>query len=216
MATGLGPLPAALAGILAGALCGLLIGLLITRLNVVPFIITLGMMLIVRGLAKGLANEQKIDAPVTWLNELLAALWRRERAKAARTAGRVKYEVAPDADAEAEANLEPAGSSGSASSGLADLERALKFVQKLARKHAAQNVLLVVHAGVIHGLICHFLGLPYAPNLKRHISHRYVGLFEFADGLCWRYDEQGDPSSFVTDGVVSIPWKPESNRANTN
>ena len=28
----------------------------------------------VRGFAKGLAHEQKIDAPLTWLNELLAAL----------------------------------------------------------------------------------------------------------------------------------------------
>ncbi len=68
------PLPAALAGIAGGGLCGLLNGLLITRLKVVPFIVTLGMMLLVRGLAKGLAGEQKIDAPITWLNELMAAL----------------------------------------------------------------------------------------------------------------------------------------------
>ncbi len=71
---GVSPLIAAVCGIGAGALCGLLNGLLITRLRVVPFIVTLGMMLVVRGAAKGLANEQKIDAPLTWLNELLAAL----------------------------------------------------------------------------------------------------------------------------------------------
>jgi ribose/xylose/arabinose/galactoside ABC-type transport system permease subunit len=67
------PLAAAAGGVAAAALTGLLTGTLITRLRVVPFIVTLGMMLIVRGLAKGLADEQKIDAPLTWLNRLLAA-----------------------------------------------------------------------------------------------------------------------------------------------
>lgn len=68
------PLAAALAGIVAGVGCGALNGLLITRLKVVPFIVTLGTMLVVRGIAKGLAHEQKIDAPTSWLNELLARL----------------------------------------------------------------------------------------------------------------------------------------------
>lgn len=54
--------------------CGLVNGLVITRLRVVPFIVTLGTMLVIRGAAKGLAREQKIDAPETWLNELLASL----------------------------------------------------------------------------------------------------------------------------------------------
>jgi ribose/xylose/arabinose/galactoside ABC-type transport system permease subunit len=71
---GVDPLLAALGGILVGALCGLVNGLLITRFRVVPFIVTLGTLLVVRGVAKGLAHEQKIDAPQTWLNELLAAL----------------------------------------------------------------------------------------------------------------------------------------------
>jgi ribose transport system permease protein len=68
------PLAAALAGILAGVGCGLVNGFLITRLEVVPFIVTLGTMLVVRGVAKGLAHEQKIDAPQSWLNDLLARL----------------------------------------------------------------------------------------------------------------------------------------------
>lgn len=68
------PLVAAGCGIAVGMLCGAIIGLLVTRLKVVPFIITLGMMLMGRGLAKGLAGEQKIDAPSSWLNELLATL----------------------------------------------------------------------------------------------------------------------------------------------
>jgi ribose/xylose/arabinose/galactoside ABC-type transport system permease subunit len=71
---GAGPLTAALGGVAAAALFGLLSGLLITWLRVVPFIVTLGMMLVVRGAAKGLANEQKIDVDMTrqrWLPELL-------------------------------------------------------------------------------------------------------------------------------------------------
>jgi ribose transport system permease protein len=68
---GLGPGAAALAGIAASALCGLLNGVLITQLKVVPFIVTLGTMLIVRGAAKGLADERRIEAPFTWLNDLL-------------------------------------------------------------------------------------------------------------------------------------------------
>ena len=71
---GLNPVMAAVLGICAGALCGCISGGLITRLRVVPFIVTLGMLLLVRGIAKGLAHEQKIDAPLTWLNQLLATL----------------------------------------------------------------------------------------------------------------------------------------------
>jgi ribose transport system permease protein len=66
-----GPWAAALGGIGAGAICGLGNGLLITRLRVVPFIVTLGTMLVVRGAAKGLADERRIEAPTTWLNDLL-------------------------------------------------------------------------------------------------------------------------------------------------
>ena len=73
------PLLAALGGIAACALIGAVNGVLVTRLRVVPFIVTLGMLLVVRGLAKGLAHEQKIDAPETWLIELLAALPRDRR-----------------------------------------------------------------------------------------------------------------------------------------
>lgn len=68
------PLFAAIGGVLAGMACGLINGFLITRLRLVPFIVTLGTLLVVRGAAKGLAHEQKIDAPLTWLNNLIAAL----------------------------------------------------------------------------------------------------------------------------------------------
>ena len=68
---GFGPASAAAIGIGAAALCGLVNGILITQLKVVPFIVTLGTMLIVRGAAKGLADERRIEAPFTWLNDLL-------------------------------------------------------------------------------------------------------------------------------------------------
>ena len=68
---GMGPAAAAVAGIGAAALCGLVNGLLITQLKVVPFIVTLGTMLVIRGAAKGLADERRIEAPFTWLNDLL-------------------------------------------------------------------------------------------------------------------------------------------------
>jgi ribose transport system permease protein len=70
----LGPWLAAAGAILVCAGCGMVNGLLVTRLRVVPFIVTLGTMLVMRGAAKGLAHEQKIDAPETGLDRLLASL----------------------------------------------------------------------------------------------------------------------------------------------
>ena len=68
---GYDPALAALGALGASALCGFVNGLLITRLKVVPFIVTLGTMLLVRGAAKGVAEERRIEAPLTWLNDLL-------------------------------------------------------------------------------------------------------------------------------------------------
>src|SRR5438094_1001037 len=65
------PAVAALGAMAAGAVCGLINGALITGLRVVPFIVTLGTMLLVRGAAKGLSDERRIEAPATWLNDLL-------------------------------------------------------------------------------------------------------------------------------------------------
>jgi len=77
------PVLAALAGIAAGGIVGLLNGCMITGLRIVPFIATLGMMGIARGVAKLLADEQKVNAPPSWLDTLLAVdpspsapLWR--------------------------------------------------------------------------------------------------------------------------------------------
>jgi ribose/xylose/arabinose/galactoside ABC-type transport system permease subunit len=71
---GAGPTGAIGAAAAAGALCGLLTGVLITRLRVSPFIVTLGMLLLIRGAAKGFGKEQKVDAPMTWLVDLLSTL----------------------------------------------------------------------------------------------------------------------------------------------
>jgi ribose/xylose/arabinose/galactoside ABC-type transport system permease subunit len=46
-------------------------GVLITSLRVVPFIVTLGTMLLLRGAAKGMSDERRLEAPITWLNGLL-------------------------------------------------------------------------------------------------------------------------------------------------
>jgi ribose transport system permease protein len=68
------PLVAAVGGVLTGMLCGSIIGTLITRLRLAPFIVTLGMWGALRGAAKGLANEQMIVPPGTWLTKLLNTL----------------------------------------------------------------------------------------------------------------------------------------------
>lgn len=59
-------------GMLTGGLIGFANGGLITTLKLPPFIVTLGMLGIGRGLAKWIAGNQKIDAPMTWVNELMA------------------------------------------------------------------------------------------------------------------------------------------------
>lgn len=69
---GYDPMLCALAGVLTGAVCGLVNGLVIARLGVIPFIATLGMMGVARGVAKWLAAEQKIDASAGWLENLMS------------------------------------------------------------------------------------------------------------------------------------------------
>ena len=58
------------AGVVTGGVVGIANGLMITRLKVLPFIGTLGMLGIARGIAKWLANQQTVNAPETWVNEL--------------------------------------------------------------------------------------------------------------------------------------------------
>ena len=65
---GFPPSVALLSGILVGGVVGVVNGVVITRLKVVPFIATLG---VARGVAKWMANQQTVNMPGTWLNELL-------------------------------------------------------------------------------------------------------------------------------------------------
>ena len=61
---------AVLAAVILGGLVGLINALAITRLKVVPFIATLGMLGIARGAAKWMAHESTVNAPASWVNEL--------------------------------------------------------------------------------------------------------------------------------------------------
>jgi len=71
LSAGRAPLLAVAAGVAVGGLIGIVNGLAITRLKVVPFIATLGMLGIARGLAKWLAGQQTVNVPDTWVNGLL-------------------------------------------------------------------------------------------------------------------------------------------------
>jgi len=67
------PLLGVAGGVVVGWMAGATNGLLITRLKLAPFIITLGMMTFARGLAKGVANMQRIDAPMNWISQFTNA-----------------------------------------------------------------------------------------------------------------------------------------------
>jgi ribose/xylose/arabinose/galactoside ABC-type transport system permease subunit len=68
---GVSPLLAALGGVGSAALCGAISGWFITRLRLLPFVVTLGMMGALRGAAKGLAGEQPVYPDESWLNRLM-------------------------------------------------------------------------------------------------------------------------------------------------
>jgi ribose transport system permease protein len=69
---GLPPALAALAGVAVGMLIGLVNGALITKLKLAPFIITLGMMSVLRGTAQELADNTMVyPRQAGWLLELL-------------------------------------------------------------------------------------------------------------------------------------------------
>ena len=85
-------------------------------------------------------------------------------------------------------------------------QRSVNYLSSLAETHPLQTVLIVAHAGVIRGLVSHFLGLDYAKNLKHKISHRYIGDFLFRGNTCVHYNELGKPSGFVSGDVIKIPF----------
>ncbi|MDZ4742002.1 MAG: ABC transporter permease [Verrucomicrobiota bacterium] len=69
--SGANPLTAILAAVFMGILVGLINGGLIVGLRLTPFIVTLGMLGIARGLSKWVANNQTIYIPPTWINDIM-------------------------------------------------------------------------------------------------------------------------------------------------
>jgi ribose transport system permease protein len=66
------------AAIIVGGLVGVANGFAITRLRVVSFIATLGMLGVARGVAKGIAGSQTVNIPDTWANDLLLTVPKRQ------------------------------------------------------------------------------------------------------------------------------------------
>ena len=85
-------------------------------------------------------------------------------------------------------------------------QRSVGFLSSLSASHPHHTVLIVAHAGVIRGIVCHFLGLDYAGNLKQKISFRYIGDFMLEGERCLHYDEIGRVSGFARNGVIELPF----------
>ncbi len=68
---GYDPTIAVMAGICMGGVVGFVNGAVITTLRVVPFIATLGMLGIARGVAKWIANQEPVNVAPTWINDLV-------------------------------------------------------------------------------------------------------------------------------------------------
>lgn len=84
--------------------------------------------------------------------------------------------------------------------------RSVAALLGIAERHPDETLLIVAHAGVIRGLVCHFLGLDLGAHLKARVSHRYIGDFLIRHGRCEHYDELGNPSGFVREGILRLPW----------
>lgn len=81
-------------------------------------------------------------------------------------------------------------------------KRSVKFIISMSKRHRSETILVVVHAGVIRGLVSAFLELDFGANLKQKITHQYIGDFKIKKGRCVSYRELGKPSGFVTNGRV--------------
>jgi ribose transport system permease protein len=66
------PASAIVLTILAGGLVGFANGSIVGRFRMMPFIVTLGMMGVARGVAKWLARNQTVNAPETAVNQIMA------------------------------------------------------------------------------------------------------------------------------------------------
>ena len=84
--------------------------------------------------------------------------------------------------------------------------RSVAYIRALAAARCGQTILCVAHAGVVRALLSDFLELDYAAQLKRKVSHRYVGVLCFNGDRCTDYDEWGMPSGFVSEGGLVLPF----------
>ncbi len=84
-------------------------------------------------------------------------------------------------------------------------QRGVRCLSSLVSSHSSDTILVVTHAGLIRGIVSHFLGLEYGPNLQHQVPFRYIGDFLFEGESCVRYSELGQPSGFVQNGVIEIP-----------
>lgn len=72
---GWAPLAASAAGVAAGGLCGLINGVLVTTLRIVPFIVTLGTLMIYAGIAVWLGGNQPVRAVPPWSKGVEEPAW---------------------------------------------------------------------------------------------------------------------------------------------
>lgn len=84
-------------------------------------------------------------------------------------------------------------------------QRSVELLTELSVKHPSNCLLIVAHAGVIRGLLSHFMKLEYTEQLKRRVSHRFIGVMDLAEGNCGNYEEWGEPSEFITEQVLPCP-----------
>lgn len=66
-----GPWVALIGAVAACTFAGWISGIVVARLRIIPFIATLGMMQVARGIAKWLGKEQTFSAPTSWINSLM-------------------------------------------------------------------------------------------------------------------------------------------------
>lgn len=67
--------------------------------------------------------------------------------------------------------------------------RAVRFVSGLEARHRDDSVLLVTHAGVIAGLVAHYLGEPIGEFIRRRFGHDFLGRLEVRDGSIVDYEK---------------------------
>lgn len=77
--------------------------------------------------------------------------------------------------------------------------RSVEFLQSLLDRREYDVALCVTHAGVIRAAVSHFLELDFTGQLRRRISHRYIGVLDFDGAGALTYAEWGPATGFPED-----------------